>query len=60
MVDGVAQGSWGIDVREYYIVKFGALVITTIVNYIFSKLVIFKKGQRISAEKEAEKDEGEG
>ncbi|MBQ4602826.1 MAG: GtrA family protein [Clostridia bacterium] len=58
MVDGVAQGSWGIDVREYYIVKFGALVITTIVNYIFSKLVIFKKGQKLSLE-EVEKDEGE-
>ena len=59
VVDGVAGGSWGIDVREYYIVKFGALVVTTIVNYIFSKVVIFKKGQKISAEKEAEKDEGE-
>lgn len=58
MVDGVAVGSWGIHIREYYIVKFGALVVTTIVNYIFSKFVIFKKGQKVTLD-EVEKDEGE-
>ncbi len=59
MVDGVAEGSFGFNIREYYIVKLGACVITTILNYIFSKLVIFKKGQKLTLE-EAEKDEGEG
>ena len=57
MVDGGPAGSWGIDIREYYIVKFGALVITTIVNYIFSKFVIFKKGQKLTLD-EIERDEG--
>lgn len=58
VVDGASGGGFGIDVREFYIVKFGALVITTIVNYIFSKLIIFKKGQKMTLE-EIEKDEGE-
>ncbi len=59
MVDGVAQGSWGLNIREYYIVKLGACVITTILNYIFSKVVIFKKGQKLSKDADAEKDEGQ-
>lgn len=57
MVDGVAQGQFGFSIKEYYIVKLGSCVITTILNYIFSKLVIFKKGQKLSLE-EIEKDEG--
>ena len=32
-------------IREEYIIKLFACVIITILNYIFSKLVIFKKGQ---------------
>lgn len=40
---------------ERYIVKLGACVIVTILNYIFSKLIIFKKGQ---AQTLAEQDEG--
>ena len=32
-------------IRDEYIIKLFSCVITTIVNYIFSKLVIFKKGQ---------------
>lgn len=45
--------------RDRYIVKLFACVIVTILNYIFSKLVIFKKGQKLSREAEAERDEGE-
>ena len=32
-------------IREEYVIKLFACVIITILNYIFSKLVIFKKGQ---------------
>ena len=32
-------------IREEYIIKLFACVIITILNYVFSKLVIFKKGQ---------------
>ncbi len=56
MVDGVAAGSFGFEIRESYIVKLGACVITTILNYIFSKLIIFKKGQKLSLE-EAKKED---
>lgn len=45
--------------RDRYIVKLFACVIVTILNYIFSKLVIFKKGQKLSREAETERDEGE-
>lgn len=48
----------GFKIREYYVVKLGACVITTILNYIFSKLIIFKKGQKLTLS-EAETDEGE-
>lgn len=59
LVDGVPGGSFGFKIREYYIIKLCACVITTILNYIFSKLIIFKKGQKKTEELEAEKDEGE-
>lgn len=50
VVEGVDSGSIGINIRENYIVKLGACVIVTILNYIFSKLIIFKKGQKLSSE----------
>lgn len=56
IVEGETVGSWGINIRENYIVKLGACVIVTILNYIFSKLIIFKKGQKLSDE-EQEKEE---
>ncbi len=58
VVDGVQTGSLGFNIREFYIVKLAACVIVTIVNYIFSKLIIFKKGQKLTLD-ETEKDEGE-
>lgn len=58
MVDGVSVGTWGIPIGENYIVKLGACVIVTILNYIFSKLIIFKKGQKLSDE-ESKKEEEE-
>lgn len=57
MVDGEALGTLGINIRERYIVKLCACVITTILNYIFSKLIIFKKGQKKTLSEET--DEGE-
>lgn len=48
-----------IAIRERYIVKLFATAIVTILNYIFSKLIIFKKGQKLSREEEADRDEGE-
>lgn len=52
VVEGVDKGSVGINIRENYIVKLGACVIVTILNYVFSKLIIFKKGQKLSMETE--------
>ncbi|MBE6686917.1 MAG: GtrA family protein [Ruminococcaceae bacterium] len=43
---------------ERYFVKLAATGVITILNYIFSKLVIFKKGQRLSSS-EDHRDEGE-
>lgn len=59
MVDGEAGAMFGFGIRERYIVKLFACVIVTILNYIFSKLIIFKKGQKLSQADEAEIDEGE-
>lgn len=45
---GAVSNLIGFKVREYYVVKLCACVITTILNYIFSKLIIFKKGQKLT------------
>ncbi|MBQ4054641.1 MAG: GtrA family protein [Clostridia bacterium] len=55
MIDGVAGGQFGISIKEYYIFKFIATVFVTIMNYIASKLVIFRNAKK----NEAESDEGE-
>ncbi|MBE6572972.1 MAG: GtrA family protein [Ruminococcaceae bacterium] len=47
------------NLRERYFVKLFACVVVTILNYVFSKLIIFKKGQKLSREAEADLDEGE-
>ena len=59
VVGKLVHTGFTINIREYYLVKLGACVVTTILNYIFSKLIVFKKGQQLSYA-EAEKDEGEG
>lgn len=59
IVEDATVGSFGFNIKERYIVKLFSCVITTILNYIFSKVLIFKKGQRLSEEKEAEADEGQ-
>ncbi len=43
-------------IGERYIVKLFACVIITILNYIFSKVIIFKKGQRLTEAKEEVKE----
>ena len=43
--DGGGKEIFEFKIGERYIVKLFACVIETVVNYIFSKLVIFKKGQ---------------
>lgn len=55
MVDGVAGSQFGISIKEYYIFKFIATVFVTILNYIASKLVIFRNAKAA----EAERDEGD-
>ena len=54
MVDGVAGSQFGVTVKEYYIFKFIATVFVTILNYIASKLIIFRNAKA----NEAEEDEG--
>lgn len=54
MVDGVAGSQFGLTIKEYYIFKFIATVFVTILNYIASKLVIFRNAKA----NEAEEDEG--
>ena len=58
IADGTVQGGFSFNIREFYIIKLCACVITTILNYIFSKVLIFKKGQKMSLDTEAETDEG--
>ena len=41
MVDGTETGSFALNIKEFYIFKLIATVFVTILNYIFSKLVIF-------------------
>ena len=41
LVDGADVGSFALNVREFYIFKFIATVIVTVLNYVFSKLLIF-------------------
>ena len=48
IVDGIPQAPVGFEIKEYYIIKLFAGVIITILNYIFSKLFIFKKGQKLT------------
>ncbi|MDD6264864.1 MAG: GtrA family protein [Clostridia bacterium] len=36
---------WTVKITDEWVVKFFSMVITTVANYLFSKLVIFKKGQ---------------
>lgn len=54
LAEGKLAGSFYIDIKEFYIFKLFATVIITILNYIFSKLVIFKKGQKLSMEENSE------
>ncbi len=57
MVDDVAGSQFGINIKEYYIFKFIATVFVTIMNYIASKLVIFRNAKK--GNKELEKTESE-
>ena len=43
LVDGVETGSLAVNVGEFYICKFFATVLVTILNYIFSKLLVFSR-----------------
>lgn len=58
VVEGNPSEFFNFTLGERYFVKLFTVVIVTILNYIFSKLVIFKKGQRLSSE-ETHRDEGE-
>ena len=58
VVEGEPKTFIDFTLGERYFVKLAATAIITIINYIFSKLVIFKKGQRLSSE-ETHRDEGE-
>ena len=54
MIDGVASNTqFGITVKEYYVFKFIATVFVTILNYIASKLIIFRNANK-SEEKDSE------
>lgn len=59
VVEGADVGGFSIPIRERYIVKLFACVIVTILNYVFSKLLVFRKGQKLSRDAEAHRDEGE-
>lgn len=50
MVDGVADFQFGFQIDEYYIFKFLATIVVTILNFIFSKFIIFRKGQKTATE----------
>lgn len=51
MVDGAATSTqFGITIKEYYIFKFIATVFVTIMNYIASKLIIFRNANKGKAE----------
>lgn len=58
VVNGETKVFLDFTLGERYFVKLAATAVVTIINYIFSKLVIFKKGQRLSNE-ETHRDEGE-
>ena len=40
---GAELGAFGLSIREFYVFKFLATIVITVLNYIFSKLVIFRK-----------------
>ena len=59
LVDGADAGSFALNIKEFYIFKFLATVVVTILNYIFSKLVIFNKKKRIPGVGDIEVEDGE-
>ncbi|MBR5516120.1 MAG: GtrA family protein [Clostridia bacterium] len=58
VIEGNTKVFFDFTLGERYFVKLVACAVVTVINYIFSKLVIFKKGQRLSNE-EDHRDEGE-
>ena len=52
MIDGVAGTQFGLTIKEYYIFKFIATVFVTILNYIASKLIIFRNAKSGKADTE--------
>ncbi len=66
LVDGADAGSFGFNVREFYIFKLIATVFVTILNYIISKLIVFsgknpllaKIGRKLAAGGEDEDTHG--
>lgn len=46
IVDGTATAKFVLPIKEYYIFKLLATVVVTILNFIASKFIIFRKGQK--------------
>ena len=46
IVDGAATAKFVLPIKEYYIFKLLATVVVTILNFIASKFIIFRKGQK--------------
>ncbi len=55
MIDGVAGSQFGFQISEYYVFKLLATIVVTILNFIFSKFIVFRKGQKTSDAEPEEK-----